>query len=134
MRKCEHCGVEFKPAKRTRRFCSKRCSNLGQPRGELQQPLDGTFYERHGDRIRAEKRERYASDPEHRAKVLARVKAAKAYPDKQPCERCGAPRADRHHDDYSKPLDIRWLCRACHIQHHAEINGTWGSGFTARHA
>ena len=133
-RPCEHCGGAFVPVKRTRRFCSKRCSNLGQPRGQLQQPLDGTFYERHGERIKAEKRERYANDPEYRRRVLARVAATKAFPDGQPCEVCGEPRADRHHDDYDKPLDIRWLCRPCHIRHHVNVSGTWGAGFTDRRA
>lgn len=37
---------------------------------------------------------------------------------KQPCEVCGALKVEAHHDDYSKPLDVRWLCRIHHIEHH----------------
>lgn len=40
-----------------------------------------------------------------------------------PCESCGRPSTSHmpshaHHDDYSKPLDVRWLCASCHKQHH----------------
>lgn len=38
----------------------------------------------------------------------------------QPCEVCGATVADAHHDDYSAPLEIRWLCRRHHTAWHAE--------------
>jgi ribosomal protein S27AE len=31
------------------------------------------------------------------------------------CSECGvACVAQAHHDDYSKPLAVRWLCRSCH--------------------
>lgn len=38
---------------------------------------------------------------------------------KQPCEVCGAV-AQAHHDDYSKPLEVRWLCPVHHKQEHKE--------------
>lgn len=35
-------------------------------------------------------------------------------PDK--CERCKInPPQEKHHEDYSKPLDATWLCRGCHV-------------------
>lgn len=37
-----------------------------------------------------------------------------------PCEVCGAEKAHAHHDDYGKPLAVRWLCPFHHRQHHAE--------------
>lgn len=40
---------------------------------------------------------------------------------KEPCEVCGSEiRTHAHHDDYSKPLNVRWLCPVHHSQWHAE--------------
>lgn len=39
---------------------------------------------------------------------------------KLPCEFCGDTDVQAHHDDYSKPLEIRWLCLDCHIKYHKE--------------
>jgi len=39
------------------------------------------------------------------------------------CEDCGAALLKRrihgHHPDYSKPLDVEWLCARCHATRHA---------------
>lgn len=35
---------------------------------------------------------------------------------RQPCAVCGAPKSEAHHPDYSKPLEVEWLC----FQHHRE--------------
>jgi hypothetical protein len=37
---------------------------------------------------------------------------------RQPCEVCSSERVQAHHDDYSKPLEVRWLCRPHHQKHH----------------
>lgn len=40
---------------------------------------------------------------------------------KQPCEKCGETKlVHAHHDDYAKPLDVRWLCPAHHKQVHTK--------------
>ena len=36
----------------------------------------------------------------------------------QKCEVCGDKKADAHHPDYSKPLEIVWLCRSHHRKTH----------------
>lgn len=37
---------------------------------------------------------------------------------KQPCEKCGVLKVQAHYDDYSKPLQVRWLCIPHHAEHH----------------
>jgi len=36
----------------------------------------------------------------------------------QPCAVCSHPNTAAHHPDYSKPLDVVWLCAVCHAKHH----------------
>lgn len=39
---------------------------------------------------------------------------------KLPCEVCGNS-AQAHHDDYRRPLVVRWLCRKHHLEHHGKV-------------
>lgn len=70
--------------------------------------------------------------PEHRAKQRARRAAFEAVRigsiTKRACERlrwdgreCGRSPVCAHHEDYSKPLDVTWLCAYCHGLRHREL-------------
>ena len=55
-------------------------------------------------------------------KVAARLAVREAVRKGQmlplPCEACGTSKAQAHHCDYSKPLDVRWLCSTHHAEWH----------------
>jgi len=38
----------------------------------------------------------------------------------EPCEVCNSDKVVAHHDDYLKPLNVRWLCQAHHKQWHRD--------------
>lgn len=53
-----------------------------------------------------------------RAYAQKRLKGGKII--RKPCEKCGDPKAEMHHEDYNKPLDVNWLCRKCHLELHEQ--------------
>lgn len=66
---------------------------------------------------RLEKRKLYDAYPEKtlaRSKVYYAIKTGKLIkPDN--CQECGKEsKLEGHHHDYSKPLDVKWLCNDCH--------------------
>lgn len=92
------CG---KPSAPSKRYCAP-CHAAYMREWRKTNPLEGEARERQIARA-------YARVYEQRGKLV-----------RQACEACGDDRAERHHDDYSKPLQIRWLCRPCHLAHHAD--------------
>jgi len=77
---------------------------------------NGAYQRDHPEQVAAYKRSWIERNPEKRA---AHIVVGNAVRDgklvKQPCEKCGAAdRVHAHHDDYSKPLDVRWLCPLHH--------------------
>lgn len=61
----------------------------------------------------------------NRLKYIARNAVNNALRDgaivKLPCEMCGSEWSQAHHEDYSKPLDVKWLCFNCHRLAHDQI-------------
>lgn len=81
-----------------------------------------------GNRQTREDRLRYIeANPKKRAAHVAvgnAVRDGKLLP--QPCEVCGSSEVHGHHTDYSKPLEVMWLCpvhhKAWHSKHGEGIN------------
>ncbi len=40
---------------------------------------------------------------------------------RQPCSECGDAKSHGHHEDYSKPLEVIWLCQKHHRRRHSEL-------------
>lgn len=79
-----------------------------------------------------EGREYAANNPE---KIACRKLLAEAIKSgvltRQPCQVCGEPDAQGHHEDYSKPLSVWWLCSEHHGERHREINKELRSSHTS---
>lgn len=72
-----------------------------------------------------------ATRPKHsELKTEARIKAnCRAYANvyqkrgklkQEPCKVCGNDNSQKHHEDYTKPLNVIWLCRECHLKEHSK--------------
>jgi hypothetical protein len=142
MRECTKCGAE-KPlddfyahpmGPKGRQSACKECVKAGV-RANRQRRID---YYREYDRTRAkephrvEARTEYAKtnplgprpekDPVKRAARVAVGNAVRdgRIPRPPACEICQAHcDTHAHHDDYTRPLDVIWVCTACHALIHA---------------
>ncbi len=61
-------------------------------------------------------RQRHPEKSKARDKVKKAVRSGRLV--RQSCEVCGDLDTQAHHDDYSEPLEVRWLCKFHHVQEH----------------
>lgn len=52
-----------------------------------------------------------------RSQVMIALEAGRM--EKRPCSVCGNIPAEAHHADYSRPLEVMWLCKPHHARIHA---------------
>lgn len=143
-RACATCGVSFqgndkacycKPctrarwnANRAKRQAEGRLKPCAKMPREYHQQYGATYKTR--PEVKQANRERARlrlTDPTERQKAdvrqLTRNAIRRGELLRQPCERCGCTTVDAHHDDYSEPLQVRWLCRIHHREHHLKATG-----------
>lgn len=123
---CLDCHNTYQREYRRRRKDQGNPVKSGKPMPrEWHQAYEERYRERPGVRTKlaARARERRA-DPTEQYKMGARrilrtaIETGKMK--RQPCAVCGKSPADGHHDNYAKPLEVRWLCRIHHVAEHAK--------------
>lgn len=117
---CRHCGKDFL-ARHTEvkigrgLYCNKECFRAGQF-GKNNPNWKGGV-SKDNMRYRTTQILRWPEKDEARKAVRIAIERGELI--REPCEVCGATEnIEGHHDDYSKPLDVRWLCRT----HHRELH------------
>lgn len=93
---CSRCD---KPRDRNGRYC-RACHNEYRRK---------TRHKMAPETLLKEKCRAYANTYQRRGKLTP-----------QPCLKCGSLKVEKHHPDYSKPLEVVWLCRPCHRRLHEE--------------
>lgn len=84
--------------------------------------------ERGKERMNAGSKAWIARNPEKRAvHVLIGNAIRDGRIERGTCQICGSEKAHAHHNDYSKPFDIWWLCRSCHIEFHKKYPSHQGA-------
>lgn len=53
-----------------------------------------------------------------KVREMLRAKVYSGHIKKLPCKLCGDTNSNAHHEDYSKPFDVIWLCRKHHMLVH----------------
>lgn len=115
--RCDNCGImaydrlsHYK--RKIRHFCSKRCYALFRtnhlPKEEQHAYANGGM-----PLNEKAKRTRARSHLNHAVRdgLLVRL----------PCQSCGNPKSEGHHHNYDSPLEVKWLCKMCHVEEHKLI-------------
>ena len=64
--------------------------------------------------VSAQRKRRIVSPEKYKARNAVSNALRDGRLKKECCQNCGNPKSQAHHDDYSKPLDVKWLCFKCH--------------------
>jgi predicted nucleic acid-binding Zn-ribbon protein len=142
MKTCRKCSAGFEPTERQLQkgdYLCKSCNSVymksyrkarqaqgnpvrgGKVSAETRAKWNAEYYAQPAVKARrAELMRGYAAQhaERHAARRKVRTAIESGRMSRQPCEVCGQGNAHAHHDDYMRPLDVRWLCHPHHVDHH----------------
>jgi hypothetical protein len=144
MRVCNRCNLPREASlygknRGTCNFCRQEQSRLKYLRNREKRLAQCKAYnQKHREKIKAYQVEWWQTEKAKKACILSHQKyiaknrdkvnararlhyaLKKGYVKRQPCEVCGK-KAEAHHPDYARPLDVNWLCRAHHVEEHFSV-------------
>lgn len=138
MRPCKYCGALVEPSPEWGATC-RACIRAYKRNWMRAARANGKCFSRENPERKSLRMKTYNARPEvkrresdrkgadlqrepYRTRILARaalrwaVRSGRIHP--KPCEVCGDTNVHGHHDDHSKPLEVRWLCPKCHRAEH----------------
>ncbi len=134
-KKCTECGIE-KPLSEFYKHPQMSDGYLGKCKPCHNSAVKLNYQVNRDHYVKYERKR--CQDPRRKKKALEYQKTRRAkYPERfkarnavsnairdgrltrQPCEVCGDIKSQAHHEDYSRPLDVQWLC----FKHHRETHG-----------
>lgn len=116
--KCLVCGSETNKRRKSRsgKYCSRECYSADRRTNNQNNPnwKDGSGVTNYDCQVAY--RKRFPERRNARDRVYYAIKTGKL--NRLPCYKCGNKKSEAHHEDYSKPLDVKWLCKKCHSKEH----------------
>lgn len=145
---CAVCGSTFVTRHSQGKYCSPPCARSGERKSwreyghrnrDDRRAYQQDLYRRHPEAVSARvaayhktaagkaakkvndarQREKFPEKYQARQEVLKAVRSGRLI--KLPCQHCGATKTQAHHHDYTKPLDVEWLCAPCHRAEHGTV-------------
>lgn len=130
MKKCSRCQIHFELTEFYNDTSKKDglcvyCKNCSRIRFRLKREKynaafklkDKRYYEKHKEEIIAKRKSSYQLNKhKHKARHAVRTALFKGIITRPVlCQKCqGDKKIEAHHPDYSRPLEVMWLCNTCH--------------------
>jgi hypothetical protein len=143
---CQICNSPFESNHSCAKYCSEKCRRQGWRAGwrkfdaknrKKRRAFQREWYIKNKKKRTAQIKKYQQSPAGLKARQISRKRMEEKYPEKiqarqevlkalrkgllvkRPCEvtGCKIKKVEAHHDDYSKPLEVRWRCR----RHHREL-------------
>lgn len=123
---CSTCGfngpaTEFRPQRRICRACdSRRAVDWGRKNRTKKREAVRKYSASMPSSKRREnnKKLRERHPEKYRARIAVQTAIRNGSLVRGACRDCGNSKTHAHHTDYSRPLDVVWLCHPCHMREH----------------